>query len=467
MKLGRVRRVHFVGIGGSGMSGIAEVLLNLGYRVSGSDLAENEATRRLVGLGATVRTGHDPSAVDGADVVVVSTAISDENPEVAEAHRLRIPVIPRAEMLGELMRMKYAVAVAGSHGKTSTTSMVAQVLSRCGLDPTIVIGGKLEMFGSSAKLGSGSLLVAEADESDGSFLRLFPTWAVVTGIDREHLDHHGSEEQLRDAFVRFLRRVPFYGAVVACLDDPGVQAILPQLDRRVVTYGLSAQADFRALEIAPDGFGVRFSFRHGDEAPIATHLLTPGRHQVQNALAALAVAYELGLSLRVAAAALEGFAGADRRMTRRGEAGGVLVIDDYGHHPTEIRATLAALRGAVPGRRLVTLFQPHRFTRLAGLFDEFSRSFYDADLVIVTDVYAAGETPIPGVDGERLAEAIVEHGHRGAAYGGPLADAVRRIVDALRPGDVLLTLGAGSVGRVHDEILRALGTDASGGERRS
>jgi len=463
MRFGRVRRVHFVGIGGSGMSGIAEVLLNLGYRVSGSDLNENEATRRLAALGAAITLGHTAAAVADADVVVVSTAIDPENPEIAEAHRLRVPVIPRAEMLGELMRMKYSVAVAGSHGKTSTTSMIAQVMTRCGLDPTVVIGGKLEMFGSSAKLGSGSLLIAEADESDGSFLRLFPTWAVVTGIDREHLDHHGDVEQLRDAFVRFLKRVPFHGAVVACLDDRGVQAILPRLDRRVVTYGLTAQADFRALEIVPREFGVRFTFRHGNDAPISTLLHTPGRHQVQNALATLAVAWELGLALPVAAAALEGFPGADRRMTRRGEAGGVLVVDDYGHHPTEIRATLAALREAVAERRIVVLFQPHRYTRLEALFDEFTRSFYDADQVVVADVYAAGEAPRPGVDAERLATAIAEHGHRGARYGGSLADAVTMTLETLAPGDVLLTLGAGSVGKVHEEILRALG--ASGAAR--
>lgn len=457
MKLGRVQRVHFIGIGGSGMCGIAEVLLNLGYKVSGSDLSGGETTSRLQALGARVRTGgHDPEAVAGADVVVVSTAVPRDNPEVMEAQKRRIPVIPRAEMLGELMRMKYSVGVAGSHGKTSTTSMIGQVLVRCGLDPTVVIGGRLGMFGGNAKLGSGNLMVAEADESDGSFLRLFPTLAVVTGIDREHLAFHGGMDRLREAFVEFLHRVPFYGAVIACLDDEGVQQILPRIDRRIITYGVSPQAEWRAADITPQGFCISFSVRRGDAAGPRVTLSTPGRHQVLNGLATLAVADELGLSLKVAAAALEDFPGADRRMQRKGEAGRVLVVDDYGHHPTEIRATLAALREAAPDQRIVVLFQPHRYTRLNDLFDEFARSFHQADLLILADVYAAGEEALPGADSQRLAAAIENFGHRGVIYAGPLRQAVEAVVERINDGDVVLTLGAGSVGRAGDEILSAL-----------
>ena len=464
MKLGRVRRIHFVGVGGSGMCGIAEVLLNLGYVVTGSDAHENDATKRLAALGARVVAGHDPALVHGADVVVLSTAIPESNPERQEALRLRVPVIPRAEMLGELMRMKYSAAVAGSHGKTSTTSMIATVLTRCGLDPTIVIGGRLSTLGSNARLGQSDLLVAEADESDGSFLRLFPTWAVVTGIDREHMNHYGDFERLKDAFVQFCGKVPFYGAVVACLDDDGVRSILPRLDRRVVTYGLTTQADLRATEIVGEGFSTTFQVRRGDEAIAPVRLATPGRHQVRNALAALGVADELGLSLKVAAAALEDFPGADRRMHRKGEANGVLVVDDYGHHPREIQATLRALREAVGERRIVVLFQPHRYTRLADLFDDFAGSFMDANEVVLADVYPAGERPIEGATSEALAAALAGRGHRHVRAAGPLPEAVKDLVASLRPGDVALTLGAGNVGRAGEEILAALGGAPRGNE---
>jgi UDP-N-acetylmuramate--alanine ligase len=453
--------VHFIGIGGSGMSGIAEVLLNLGYRVSGTDVAGSETTSRLAGLGAEIGIGHDASAVAGADVVVVSSAIPHDNPEILEANRLRIPLIPRAEMLGELMRMKHSVAVAGSHGKTSITAMLALVLSRCGLDPTVVIGGRLGALNSNAKLGRGELMIAEADESDGSFLRLFPTVAVVTGIDREHLDHYGSIEAVRDAFVEFLGKVPFYGAVVACLDDEGVQEILPRLDRRVVTYGMTTQADFRASDIETRGFSVRFALRRQSAEPLPVCIQTPGAHQVQNALAALAVADELGLSLRVAAAALEEFPGADRRMQRIGEADGVLIVDDYGHHPREIVATLTALREAVGERRIVVLFQPHRYTRTTLLLDEFARSFYRADVLLLTDIFAAGEHPVEGVTAERLSSAISDHGHRDATWAGTLDDAIVRLLERVRSGDVVLTLGAGSVGQAPRKILEALGRRAA------
>ncbi len=461
MKLGKVRRVHFVGLGGSGMCGIAEVLLNLGYEVSGSDLSNSATLARLASLGARVTIGHASSAVKGADVVVVSTAIPTTNPELLEAQQHRIPVIPRAEMLGELMRMKYAVAIAGSHGKTSTTAMVATVLSGCSLDPTVVIGGRLGIYGSHAKLGRSDIMVAEADESDGSFLRLFPTLAVVTGIDREHLEHYGSYEAVQDAFVAFLAKVPFYGQIIACLDDAGVRAILPRLDRRVVTYGLTAQADLRAIEIENRGFEQHFTFARGEGPSVPVTLHTPGRHQVQNALAALAVAEELGLPLTRAAAALDAFPGADRRMQRKGEAGDVLVVDDYGHHPREIVATLGALREAIGDRRLVVLFQPHRYSRLDVLFDDFVGAFHDADTLVLTELYAAGEAPREGIDSAHLAAAVAAHGHRDVCSAGALEDAIERVVACARAGDVVLTLGAGSVGGAAERMLTLL----AGGER--
>ncbi|UCF69169.1 MAG: UDP-N-acetylmuramate--L-alanine ligase [Acidobacteriota bacterium] len=456
MRLGNVRCVHFIGIGGSGMSGIAEVLLNLGYQVSGSDAQPSEITSRLVELGARVHADHAADHVRGADVVVVSSAVPSANPEIVEAHRLRIPVIPRAEMLGELMRMKHSVAVAGSHGKTSVTAMLALVLSRSGLDPTVVSGGRLGVLGSNAKLGRGDLLVAEADESDGSFLRLFPTIAVVTGIDREHMAHYGTLENLHEAFVQFLAKIPFFGAAVTCLDDEGLQAVLPRLDRRVVTYGLATQADFRASDVETRGFASRFMLRHGSAPGLRVSLNTPGRHQVLNALATLAVTDELGLSLRVAAAALEEFPGADRRMQRLGEPGGVLVVDDYGHHPTEIVATLVALREAVGERRIMVLFQPHRYSRTADLFEVFTRSFYEADALILTEIYAAGEPPVGGVNAEKLAAAIAEHGHRDVCFAGSIDDAIETLLDRARMGDVVLTLGAGSVGRAGARIVERL-----------
>lgn len=456
MRFGRVEKVYLIGIGGSGMCGIAEVLLNLGFGVSGSDLADSGAVRRLEKLGARVFRGHERGRVSGNDVVVVSTAIPSNNPEIEEARELRIPVIPRAEMLGELMRMKYAVAVSGSHGKTSTTSMIATVLTRCGLDPTVVIGGRLGMFGGNAKLGKGEVLVAEADESDGSFLRLYPTLAIVTGIDQEHLDHYGSFDAVKRAFVEFLQKVPFYGQVIACLDDPGVREILPLLDRRVVTYGLTTQADFRAVGFEQEGFETRFSCRRGDRPPTTVRLRTPGRHQVQNALAALAAAEELGVSPGRAAEAIEAFPGADRRMELKGESAGILVVDDYGHHPHEIVVTLEALREAVGDRRIVVLFQPHRYSRLELLFDEFTRAFYRSDLLFLTELYAAGETPREGISSARLAEAVRRHGHQNVTFAGDLEASIAALTARVEPGDVVLTLGAGSVGSASGEILSRL-----------
>lgn len=456
MQLGRIRRIHFIGIGGSGMSGIAEVLLNLGYQVSGSDLQPSDVTERLTGLGASISVGHGAANVAGAEVVVVSSAVHADNPEVVEARRLRVPVIPRAEMLGELMRMKQAVAVAGSHGKTSTTSMIATVLVACGLDPTVVIGGRLGVFGSNAKLGSGQLMVAEADESDGSFLRLPPTIAVVTAIDHEHLDHYGSYDHLLEAFTGFVGRVPFYGSVVCCIDDPGVQRMLASVERPVVTYGLSANADLRATDIQTSGFSCRFLVTRRDEDPVPVSLPTPGAHQILNALATLAVAGELGISTRVAASGLADFSGPDRRMQRRGEAGGVLVIDDYGHHPREIDVTLAAIRDAVGLRRLLVLFQPHRYSRTRQLRDAFGPVFSHADAVFVTDIYAAGEEPVEGVHAEGIAQAVRSAGHAAVAYAGTLDEAIERVLGEVRPGDVVLTLGAGSVTQAPDRILAHL-----------
>ncbi len=457
--LGRVRRVHFIGIGGSGMCGIAQVLLDMGYEVSGSDLQRGESVRALEALGARVFEGHDSGRLAGCDVVVVSSAVPQDNPEWVEARQARIPVIPRAEMLGELMRMKYAVAVAGSHGKTSTTSMVATALADSDCDPTVVIGGRLESLGSHARLGGGQVLVAEADESDGSFLRLYPTVAVVTGIDREHLDHYGDFDAVKQAFLAFLGKVPFYGKVIACLDDEGVQDILPRLDRRVVTYGLTPQADYQITQLEIDGFETRFEFRPPQGGSRQVRLATPGRHQALNALAALAVADELGVELEQAAGALEGFRGADRRMQQVGQAGGVLVVDDYGHHPREIEATLSALRQAVGDRRVVVLFQPHRYSRLQTLFDEFCRAFHQAEVVLLTDLYAAGEAPREGISSEALAEGLTGHGHRDASWVGDLDAAVEAAVARLEPGDVLLTLGAGSVSRAAPAIVARLGAE--------
>ncbi len=449
----KAQHIHFVGIGGSGMSGIAEVLLNLSFTVSGSDLARSSVTERLTELGARVSLGHVAAHIAGADVVVVSSAVSPDNPEVVEARHRKIPVIPRAEMLGELMRMKYGVAIAGSHGKTSTTSMVAQVLSGAGLDPTIVIGGRLNILGSGAKLGSGDLMVAEADESDGSFLGLAPTIAVVTNIDAEHLSHYGSMEALVDAFAGFLNKVPFYGLGIVCLDDPQIQGIIPRLTRTILTYGMASQADLVATNIEMKAFDTRFEVTARGRWLGDVRLKVPGRHSVHNALAAIGVGLEFDLKFSDIAHHLSQFSGADRRFQLKGEAGGVMVVDDYGHHPTEIRATLSAARDGWK-RRTVVVFQPHRFSRVAALMEEFSRSFYQADVLIVTDIYRAGESPIPGVTGAALAEAVTRHGHKHTQYAADLMEAGRLARAAVQPGDMLITLGAGDVWKVGDQFLK-------------
>jgi len=455
----KVRQVHFVGIGGIGMSGIAEVLLNLGYGVTGSDLTGGPVTRRLADLGGRVMLGHSPQNVEGADVVVISSAVKSDNVEVMEARRRQIPVIPRAEMLAELMRMKHGVAIAGSHGKTSTTSMVAQILSGSGLDPTVVIGGRLGILGSNAKLGKGDLLVAEADESDGSFLHLSPTIAVVTNIDAEHLDHYGNLQKLQDAFVDFLNKVPFYGTGIVCLDDPSIRLILPRLQRKVVTYGLSGNPDLRAEGIEFREFASSFEVFLRGERLGAIALKVPGLHSISNALAAIGVGLELDLPFEWIASHLAQFHGADRRFQLKGKFDDILVIDDYGHHPAEIQATLLAARRGWD-RRIVVVFQPHRYSRAKALHAEFARSFRDCDVLLVTDIYPAGEAPLPGVSGESLAEAIRREGHKDVTLVPDLQDVPAILEERARAGDLLITMGAGSVWKAGEEYLKRVGSRA-------
>ncbi len=448
----KARQIHFVGIGGSGMSGIAEVLVNLRYHVSGSDLQASDATRRLKRIGARIYRGHKADHLDAADVVVVSSAVRPENSEIVEARRRKIPVIPRAEMLAEIMRMKYGVAVAGAHGKTSTTAMIGDVLTAGGLDPTVVIGGRVKTLRSGAKVGQGEFMVAEADESDGSFLKMKPTIAVVTNIDREHLDHYENLGEIQDAFVQFLSRVPFYGAAVVCLDEPNLRAILPRVDRKIVTYGLSSEADLVATDVAFDGFGSSYIARWRGDKLGSVRLPVPGRHSVYNSLAAVATGLELDVSFARIARALARFHAVDRRFQRKGEAFGATVVDDYGHHPTEIQATLAAAREGFGARTLVA-FQPHRYSRTRALLEEFGRAFVLADRVIVTSIYAAGEAPIADVDGAAVADALVRHGHPAVSYEPRLDRVPKRLRELVLPGDLVITLGAGDIGKVGDAFL--------------
>jgi UDP-N-acetylmuramate--alanine ligase len=451
----KIQRLHFVGIGGSGMSGIAEVLLTLGYRVSGSDLAASETTRRLEALGGTVFIGHRAAQVEGAQVVVVSSAVSSTNVEVVAARERMIPVIPRAEMLAELMRLKYGIAVAGAHGKTTTTSMIATVLAHGGLDPTAVIGGKLNRFGGPAKLGQGEFLVAEADESDGSFLKLSPTIAVVTNIDREHLDYYGDLDGIKRAFLDFVNKVPFYGTVVLCLDEPHLQSLIPRIEKRYRTYGRTPQADLTAHDVVFGPNGTQFHAALGRTDLGRFSLAVPGGHNVSNAMAAILVGLELDLPVDAIREGLAQFSGVERRFQIRGEAGGVMVVDDYGHHPTEIMATLAGAKEGW-GRRLVVVFQPHRYTRTRDLFAEFCTAFYQADVLVVTDIYPAGEPPIEGVSGRALAAAIREHGHRDATYVEGRDAVIERVAKAVQPGDMVITLGAGDVWKVGPAVLGRL-----------
>jgi UDP-N-acetylmuramate--alanine ligase len=455
----RFQHIHFVGIGGIGMSGIGEVLANLGFRVSGSDLKKSEVTAHLEELGVEVSEGHAAENVGDAHVVVRSTAVRDDNPEIIEARRRSIPVIPRAEMLAELMRMKpHTVAVAGSHGKTTTTSMVATVLGIAGLDPTFVIGGIVRTYRANARLGKSDLMVVEADESDRSFLMLTPTIAVVTNIDREHMDYYHDMDDVRKCFADFVNKVPFYGAAILCLDDPHVQAVIPKVERRRVTYGLSAQADVSAHEITYDQtFGSSFTVWRGIDVLGSVALRVPGKHNVYNSLAAIAVGLELEVPFAKIAQAMSEFGGADRRFQFKGEAAGVTVVDDYGHHPTEIKATLSAARIGAPNRRIVVLFQPHRYTRTHDLMDEFASAFNNADVLFVTDIYAASETPIEGVDAEILTGRIKSWGHKNAEYAGAVENAAEILRASVREGDLVITLGAGSVNRVGDRLLALLG----------
>ncbi len=449
------RHIHFVGIGGIGMSGIAEVLRNLGYTVSGSDLRSSATTARLEDLGVQVYRGHDPLHIAGAHVVVRSSAVGLENPEVAAAIDQSVPVIPRAEMLAELMRMKQGVAVAGTHGKTTTTSLIAAIFEAGGLDPTVVVGGKLNSVGTNAVLGRGDWMVAEADESDGSFLQLSPILSIVTNIDPEHLDHYGSLEALHDAFLAFINKVPFYGATALCLDHPAIQRLLPRVTKRYITYGFTSQADLRAVDDVADERYSNFSVLYREEflGPIALQM--PGRHNILNALAAIAVALEAGIPFNLIRQALERFEGVQRRFTLRGEVNGVTIIDDYAHHPAEIRATLAAARASY-GRRVVAIWQPHRYSRTVGLRDDFMGAFNDCSLLVVMDVYAAGESPVEGVTAESLVRDLKHHGHKGAVACGDAAAVLDMVVRRARKGDIVLTLGAGDVTQLSHDLVELL-----------
>lgn len=453
----RYQHIHFIGIGGIGMSGIAELLLNLGYKVSGSDLKTSDLTKRLQTLGAVIYSGHDPSHLTGADVVVVSSAVSEENPELDAARKLpKVPVIRRAEMLAELMRLKYSVLVAGAHGKTTTTSMVSTVLARGGLDPTVVIGGKLNAWGTNAKLGSGEFMVAEADESDGTFLMLPPTIAVVTNIDLEHLDYYRDIDHIKDTFLRFINKVPFYGQAILCLDDQNIQAILPHVHKRFVTYGFSPEADFQARQVKNSGLCSSFRVFHGGEELGEMEIRIPGRHNVLNSLAAVAVARELEIPWTSVQAGLQDMTGVQRRFQIKGEAGGVLVLDDYGHHPTEIRAVLEALAGCYPGRRRIIAFQPHRYTRTRALMAQFATCFHNCDALLVSEIYPASEKPIPGITGQKLAEEIAAQGRRDLYFCPTLEQMHDKLLSIVKPGDAVMTLGAGSILQVGEWLLQSL-----------
>jgi UDP-N-acetylmuramate--alanine ligase len=448
--------IHFVGVGGIGMSGIAELLLNLGYRVSGSDLRASDITRRLAARGGAIFTGHAADQIQGADVVVVSSAVDETNPEILAARQRSIPVIPRAEMLAELMRLKYSVAVAGAHGKTTTTSIIGAVLAAGGLDPTIVVGGKLRSLDTNAVLGRGNFIVAEADESDGSFLKMSPTIAVVTNIDREHLDYYADLEAIVDAFAAFIDRIPFYGLAVLCLDNESVQDLMPRVQKRFTTYGLNPQADFQAREVVCEGLQSTFQALRRGTALGRIRLNLPGTHNVYNALASIAVGWELGIEFEVIRSALERIEGVRRRLEIKGCAQEVTVIDDYAHHPTEIKTTLQAVRGSWPDRRVAAVFQPHRYTRTRALFDDFTRAFYATDQLVLVPIYAASEKPLEGVSHTALCEGIQAHGHKDVACAADFEVALDLIQSRLQPGDIVLTLGAGDVWQLGERLLARL-----------
>jgi len=454
---GKVKHIHLVGIGGIGMSGIAELLLNLDYFISGSDLRKTEVTEHLSDLGGKIFLGHRPQNIDGADVVVFSSAVKGDNPEILEAREKSIPVIPRAEMLAELMRLKYGIAVAGSHGKTTTTSMIASILTKGGFDPTVVIGGRLNIWGgSNARLGRSDFLVAEADESDGSFLALSPSIAVISNIDHEHIDFYRSMDNLRKTFIDFINKIPFYGRAILCVDDKEVQGLIPKLTKSYLTYGLNPQSDIRASGISKKGLNTTFDVIFKSRLAGNVTISIPGEHNILNALAAVGVGLELDIDFKYIREGLKDLGGLKRRFEIKDERDGMLFLDDYGHHPTEIMATLSAAKECWPDRRLVVVFQPHRFTRTRDLYDKFVISFNQADFLIITPLYGAGEEPIPGVDGKALYQGIRNHGHRAVTYCDSAEDTISELLDQIRPGDIVLTLGAGDIHLVGTELLRRI-----------
>jgi len=455
--LGKTKHIHFIGIGGIGMSGIAELLINLGYTVSGSDLKASQVIRRLERLGGRVFIGHSPENIAGADVVVYSSAVSLENPEIIGAREKNIPVIRRAEMLAELMRLKFGVSIAGAHGKTTTTSMVASVLTAGGLDPTVVIGGRLDIWGgSNAKLGQGDILVAESDESDGSFMLLSPSIAVVTNIDYEHVDHYGSMEKIRETFADFINKIPFYGTAILCLDNQEIQGIIPMIKKRHITYGMTSQADLQARDIRKGPFDVNFEVVNQGRSMGRVTVKMPGNHIVLNSLAAIAVGLEFEMDMDDIRKGLSSMGGLERRFQVKGEKNGIMVIDDYGHHPAEVTATLQTARECWPDKRLLVVFQPHRYTRTKALYDRFVISFNEADMLVLAPLYPAGERPIEGVNSEWLCQGIREHGHRSVSLGGDHAEIVKLILDVVKPGDRVITLGAGDVYRIGEELLEKI-----------
>ncbi len=456
--LGRIRRVHMVGIGGIGMSSIAEVLLHRGYNVSGSDLAKSDITAHLESMGATIYEGHDARHIEGADVVVHSSAIkADQNPETLEAEKNRIPLIPRAVMLGELMRMKYGIGIAGTHGKTTTTTMAGLVVAEGGFDPTIIVGGKVATFGSNAVAGEGDIIVIEADEYDRTFLRLTPSLAVITNIEVDHLDIYEDLDDIKGAFVEYANSVPFFGAAIVCLDDPNVQAIIGDIDRRIRTYGMSRQAQVRAEQIQAVGLQMKFDV-YLDQTRLGEVLLNaPGKYNVYNALAAIAVGIELDMSFEHICAGLSKFTGVNRRFQLIGEQDGITVIDDYAHHPTEVRATLGAASAGWPERRIVAVFQPHLYSRTRDCKEDFARAFFDADVVVLTEIFGAREAPIPGIEGSMLADLASQYGHRDVHFVPDLDELAAYLKEIVLPGDVVITLGAGSIWRYSRKFFNALG----------
>jgi len=454
---GKVKHIHLVGIGGIGMSGIAELLLNLNYYISGSDLRKTEVTEHLLDLGGKIFLGHRPQNINGADVVVFSSAVKGDNPEIIEAREKSIPVIPRAEMLAELMRLKYGIAVAGSHGKTTTTSMIASILTEGGFDPTVVIGGRLNIWGgSNARLGRSDFLVAEADESDGSFLALSPSIAVVSNIDHEHIDFYRSMNNLRKTFIDFINKIPFYGRAILCVDDKEVQGLIPKLTKSYLTYGLNPQSDIRASGISKEGLNTTFDVIFKNRLAGNVTISIPGEHNILNALAAVGVGLELDIDFKYIKEGLKNPGGLKRRFEIKDERGGILFLDDYGHHPTEIIATLSAAKECWPDRRLVVVFQPHRFTRTRDLYDKFVISFNQADFLIITPLYGAGEEPIPGIDSRILYQGIRNHGHRAVTYCDSTEDTISELLDQIRPGDIVLTLGAGDIHFVGTDLLKRI-----------